>query len=303
MELIRTDINIDFLGKAKYAITFSVLTTIASFYIWFAKGEAKYGTDYVGGHEIVVEVKEGDSEKIRTALAKGGFEEAIVQSFEADSGQYSVRIGGSEDSKIVREKVENALKAAFADKYSIKKTDFVGPTVGKELRSKAILAVVVSLFGILAYITIRFEFAFALGAVVALFHDVILSMGIYLLIGHTITMGTLAAALTIVGYSVNDTVVIFDQVRDEIFKRDKFDLGELMNQAVNQMLSRTIITSGLTLFSVLALLIFGGGAIRDLSAFLVVGIITGTYSTVFIASPVALMWQNYRTRELKPRMA
>ena len=176
------------------------------------------------------------------------------------------------------------------DDFEILKIDYVGPTAGEELRTQALIAIIISVIGILIYISVRFEFAFALGAIVALFHDIVIGLGIYLLLGDTISVTTLAAALTLLGYSVNDTIVIFDRIREKLITAKSYVLENVINEALTEMLSRTIITSILTLFSAVALLIFGGGEIRDLSLFLVVGIVIGCYSTVFIASPVALWW-------------
>ncbi len=215
----------------------------------------------------------------------------IVQSFELGSNEFSLRLGGAEDPKAVKEKVSTALKASYQDKFEILKTDFVGPTVGKELRRKALIACLIGLVGILLYVGFRFEASFAVGAVVALFHDVIIAMGIVLAAGHEVSMGTLAVALTIVGYSVNDTIIIFDRIREEILKRKDFELIPLFNEAISCTLSRTIITSILTLFSALALYLLGGGPIEDISLFLVVGIVVGTYSSIFIASPLVLAWE------------
>lgn len=304
IELISNKLNIDFLAKKYIAFIFSALMIAASAYIWFERGEAKFGIDYRGGHEIIVKAEQGiSSPDIRRALSDGGVENPVVQAFEAESNEYSIRLGGmvdkegheiKDESRIVREAVVAALSKAFPDKVEVIKTDFVGPTIGKELRKKALIAILVGLVGMLAYITYRFEFAFAVGAVVALFHDVIVAMGIYLFCGFDIGVATLAAALTIVGYSVNDTIIVFDRMREEIFKRKDFDLIELMNESINATLSRTVITSLLTFFSALALLLFGGAAIADLSLFLCVGVVCGTYSTIFIASPVALAWENFR---------
>ena len=303
MELISSKLNVDFLGKKYFAFFLSAIMIGLSVYTWIDIGDAKYGIDYKGGHEIIVKTEAGiTSEGIRKALSDGGVENSVVQSFEAGSSEFAIRLGGQateegsglDESKKVRESITNALGSAFPGKVEIIKTDFVGPTIGKELCKKALVAVVIGLIGILGYITFRFEFAFALGAVAALFHDVIVSMGIYLLCGFSISVATLAAALTIVGYSVNDTIIVFDRMREEIFKQKNYELVDLMNRSINSTLSRTVITSLLTLFSALALLIFGGGAIADLSLFLVVGVITGTYSTIFIASPVALAWENFR---------
>jgi preprotein translocase subunit SecF len=292
MKILPENTNIDFLSKAPIALIFSVLAIAASIYIWFVKGEAKYGVDYKGGTEIVVAITEGgSSELIREALDKAGVEGATVQSFEKGSNQFSIKASGSDEG--AKANIERTLKATFGDKYKIERTDVVGPTIGEELRAKALVATIFGMLGILAYIAFRFEFAFALGAVVAVFHDVIVCTGVYLFMGHEINASTLAAALTIVGYSVNDTIVIFDRVREEILKSKKFEIVELINRCINATLSRTIITNLLTLLSALALLMYGGGAIADLSLYMVVGIMIGTYSTMFIASPIVIAWDRW----------
>lgn len=293
--------SFDFLGKRRFFYLLSLLLVASSVYLWCARGEEKYGVDFKGGHEFLVKVEGGrDSESLAKFLKERGLNDPLVQSFEEGSNEYSVRVGGENDPKQVREQLAAALSA---DKGEILSSDFVGPVVGRELKRKALIAVVLSLLGILVYIAWRFEFAFALGAVVALFHDVIVATGVYLLAGHDLNMGVLAAALTIVGYSVNDTIVIFDRVREEIFKRKDYDLESLMNDCVNVTLSRTLITSLLTLFAAVALLVFGGGAIRDLSVYLVAGIIAGSYSTIFIASPIVLSWDTFSRRREERRAA
>jgi preprotein translocase subunit SecF len=308
LELIPHNTKFDFMGKAKLAMTVSLLCVIGSLYLWFSKGDTKYGVDYKGGHEYLVKITtDANSETIRNALTKGGIEDALVQSFELGSQEYSIRTGGlnvtETDAKIVRAKVEDSLKSAFADKFEILKADFVGPTVGNELRRQAIWAVVFGALGILIYVTIRFEFAFALGAVVALVHDVIISAGVYLLVGKLISVDALAAALTILGYSVNDTIVVFDRVREELLKDKNADLVKTINYCVNLTLSRTVITHMLTFVSALTLYLFGGGEIEDLSLFLMVGIVSGTYSTVFIASPIALWWEGFRAKLERRKMS
>lgn len=308
MEFIKKGTHIDFIGKWPIATLLSIAMIVASFWVWFDQKEGKYGVDFRGGHDIVVKVTgDANSETIREALDKSEVGEAIVQSFEVGSQQYSIRLGGEkaegtaevDNAKLVRLKVQNALSKAFENNFEILKTDYVGPTVGKELRKKALIATVLGLVGILLYLTFRFEFAFALGAVVGVFHDIIISTGLYLYSGYQINMGTIAAALTIVGYSVHDTIVIFDRVREEIYKRKDFNLADLMNESINATMSRTIITTMLTLFSVVALLIFGGGSISDLSFYLLVGVICGTYSTIYIAAPVVLAWDYLRNRKAR----
>jgi len=303
LQIVPRGTKIDFIGKWKIASTISILLTVFSIYTWVSLGDAKYGSDFTGGHDLLVEVApEVNSDTIRVALKEGGIEDSIVQAYEKGSNEYSIRLPGSSDPsevKKVREGVQQVLAKISPTKAEILKTDYVGPTVGKELRTKALVATLLGIVGLLIYISIRFEFAFALAAVVAVFHDVIMTTGFYLYAGHTINMGAVAAALTILGYSVNDTIVIFDRVREELQnpKHKDLDLASLFNLCINQTLSRTIITSGLTLLSVAALLLVGGGSIQDLSFFLFVGIILGTYSTVYIASPVVLAWEWSRRRK------
>lgn len=302
MELINPNSNFDFIARRYFAFVVSLVFIALAIYVWNNRGLEKYGIDYVGGHEIVVKFG-GEQPKaldIRKSLEADKLENFVVQAFESEGGEYSIKIPGSKaDSSEVKSTIETALSKKFKE-ISILKTDFVGPTIGSELKRKAIIAIIVGLIGILAYITFRFEFAYALGAVVALFHDVVVCMGIYLISGRTLSMATLAAALTIVGYSVNDTIILFDRVRENLFSSSKdTTLKEIFNASINQTLSRTIITSLLTLFSALALLLYGGGAIADLSLFLVIGVIAGTYSTIFIASPVALLWESFALKKDK----
>ena len=300
---------IDFLGYKYIAITFSVLLVAFSVYQWIATGSSKYGIDFVGGTEVVARFGQASSVKeLSNIVEQAGLKEVAVQSFEFGSNEFSVRAGEQAglDHKALADKITNALKSAFPgkvspgkvspDKVEILKVDSVGATISDEVKKSALIAVSIGILGLLVYIAFRFEIAFGLGAVVAVFHDVIISLGIYLALGHEINGSVIAAALTILGYSVNDTIVVFDRVREEMRKRKTDNLSDLMNQAMNFCLSRTIITSGLTLFSALALLVLGGGAIKDLSLFLVVGIIVGSYSTIFIASPVVLAWESWRNR-------
>lgn len=300
MELLSRDINIDFFRLFKFLFPVTILLTILSFYVWFERGDTKWGLDFTGGHEIVVRVPtEVKADSIRTALTQQGIEEPIVQEFEIGSNQYSIRIGSTEPNPDkIKTLMLSALTTGGIQNVEILRNEYVGPTAGKELRQQALIAVIIGMLGILIYITIRFEFAFALGAIIALFHDVVISVGVYLLLDFTLSVGTIAGILTIIGYSMNDTIVIFDRVREELLKRRSYSLQEIINQSINHMLSRTIITSGLTLVSALALFFLGGGTIKDLTLFLVLGIICGTYSTVYIASPVVLLWHKYRGGKL-----
>jgi preprotein translocase SecF subunit len=299
----------DFLGYQRYFFLISAAIVIASFYVWFSLGESKYGIDFSGGHELILEVEGLDSaDAIRQALGLGGLD-ATVKAYDSGTLQYAIRLQGvsevvngvqvDSESEQVKSEVLRVLKAAKGSstevvKVNVVATEFIGPTVGAELRVKALWAILFGLIGILGYLAFRFEFAFGLGAVVALAHDVIFALGVYLALGYTINMETLAAALTIVGYSVNDTIVIFDRVREEIFEERPGTLSEIVNRSINAMLSRTLVTHMLTVVSVIALLVFGSGAIKDMSVFLLAGLISGSYSTMYIASPVTIAWHRFR---------
>lgn len=298
MEIFKTQPTIDFLGQRKIAYVISLLIIIAFVYIWIERGPDKYGIDFRGGNEFIVRLDQvkTEAEDLSSALEKNGLQGVGVQSFEPGSQEYAIRVGQvtGVDSKAVQDRVNASLKQLFGDKYKILKSDSVGATIGQELKRSALWAIALGIVLVLAYIAFRFEFSFGLGAVIAMFHDVIFGAAVYLWAGYSLNGAALAAALTIVGYSVNDTIVIFDRVREQMHKRKDASLAELMNDSMNACLSRTIITGGLTLFAVIALYLFGGGAIKDLSLFLLAGMVSGMYSTVYIAAPVALWWEDFR---------
>lgn len=297
-ELISTTTKIDFMGKRHICMVLSLIAVAASVYVFVQKGDAKYGTDFTGGNEFLVSFTgDFDSEKIRAGLASQQIADARVQAFQGAASEYSIRLSEAGSSDEVRAKVETALKGAFGDAFKIQKTDYVGPTVGRELRESAIMAVSLGILGMLLYIAVRFEFALGVGTIVALMHDVTISTGIYVASGHLIGMATLAGALTIVGYSVNDTVVIFDRVREEKAKRRSYKLVDVVNEAINFTLSRTVITHVLTLISALALYIIGDGEIKDLSLYLVAGIVLGAYSTIFIVSPIVVFLEGRKSEK------
>lgn len=308
--LVPLNTSIDFIKLFPYALVVSVTLIGISLVTWFDRGEGKFGIDYVGGHELIVSFNSPtDVEKLRAEFERGGLPNALIQAFEAESGDYSIRVAARTEGNTAAEisevqgEIRRVLDQSFAGQYEVLQADFVGPTIGAELKRRALVAVMIGLIGILIYVTARFEFSFALGAIVALFHDVIIATGIYLFAGHEINGAVLAAVLTIIGYSVNDTIVIFDRAREERKKDEKGDLGVIFNRANNACLSRTIITTLLTLFTAVALNVFGGGAIADLSLFLVVGVITGAFSTIFVATPFALMWERWRERRVRAAQA
>ncbi len=306
MEWIPHTLKIDFLGKAWIAFIISAASIVWAFYLWFSLGETKYGVDFRGGYELIVKVGgEANSEKIRSVLQSRGVGDAIVQAFQgSDKGAYVIRISAEEhmtengpvvaDSGAIPRKVQETLKGEFGGNIEMLKTDFVGPAVGAELRQNGLIAVILSLLVMLIYVSFRFEFAFGLGAVATLFHDAITTMGFYLFAGYTINMITLASVLIVIGYSMHDNIIIFDRIREDASKRRNYNLIELINGSVNITLSRTLITSSLTLLSCVALLVWGGGAISDFAYFLVIGVIVGTYSSIYVACPIAVLWHRYR---------
>jgi len=178
----------------------------------------------------------------------------------------------------------------------------VGPKVGHELRRKGMLAVLFSLLGMLAYIWFRFEFRFGVGAVIALGHDVVITLGVLSITNTPIDLPIIAALLTVVGYSVNDTIIVCDRIRENQRRMTRQPLGEVVNVSINQTLSRTIITSGTTLLVVITLFVFGGGVIHDFAKTLLIGVVVGTYSSVFIASPVLILWENWSARKKSPEL-
>jgi len=198
----------------------------------------------------------------------------------------------------------NALKQeCYLSPYTVLKTEMVGPKVGAELRTKAVLATLYALAGMLVYIAFRFEWIYGLGAVIACFHDTLITVGLFSIFNEAIDMTVIAALLTLVGYSMNDTIVIFDRIRENLKITRREPLEQVMNKAVNQTLSRTVMTSGLTFLTILALFLFGGPVLHPFSFALVCGVIVGTYSSVFVASPIVLFWHNYVDKRKRPSKA
>lgn len=297
--------NIDFIKLAPLGIAISLLFLAASIYIWVDMGEDKYGVDFRGGTEVVVHFNEkADTSEIRDALDKAGIANSAVQKFESlveneQRYEYSIKVKSTSDAK-EGDKIVEALKQIEGRTFTVLKQDYVGPIVGEQIRSDGLKALIGAIICILAYVSFRFEWRFAVGAIAALVHDVLIAGGLYLYSGREISVAVLAALLTIIGYSLNDTIVILDRVRENINEalrnggkdaRSKVSakLGDIFNASLNQTLSRTIITSLTTLIVVVALWLFGGGALSDLALTLVIGVVAGCYSTVFIVMPIILV--------------
>ena len=281
--------SFDFVGKRKIAISLSLLVILGTWAFFLKKGDANLGVDFTGGTVMSFTFdQKQDTGKVAEALDKAGFPSARV-AYESDMHgkeflEVKVGAAGSE--------VDPALNAveSLPGHYRNLKNDSVGSQIGKELKAKGVKAIVFALIGIIIYISIRFEFAFAMGAIVALVHDVLITIGIFCALGHELSMPIIAALLTIVGYSVNDTIVVFDRIREDLKLIHGKPYEEIANLSINQTLSRTVLTSFTTLLTVIMLLLFGGGAVYDFALTLFIGIVVGTYSSIFIATPVVLMW-------------
>ena len=281
--------NIDFLKIKKQGYILSTLLVVASLVIIFTKG-FNLGLDFTGGTSIQIRfMQKVDIGEIRSALRTVNLQDSLIQSIGTEGVEYEIRVSlkKGKSSEIVQ-KVKKTLKEKFGDKFEIRKIDYIGAVVGEELRKASVYSIVAVLVAILIYVGYRFEPVFALGAVIPLFHDAIITLGIFALIGEEVNLAVIAAILTVLGYSLNDTIIIFDRIRENIKLRGKKNLLQLVNQSINENLSRTIITSGTTLFSVLALYLFGGESLKGFSLALLIGIIFGTYSSIYVASPLVV---------------
>lgn len=282
--------KVNFLGARKIAGIVSLLVIVVTWGLFIQRGDANFGVDFTGGSVITFEFDEKQDDGIlRAALASAGFESANIayQTSLLDGKDIlEVKVGAS------GEEAEPALVAvkSMAGNYRDIKTDSVGSQIGAELKKKGIKAIIFALIGIIIYISIRFEFAFAMGAITALAHDVLITIGIYCAFGNELSMPIIAALLTIVGYSVNDTIVVFDRIREDQNLVKGKTYKEIANLSINQTLSRTVLTSVTTLLTVVMLLVFGGGAVQDFALALFIGILVGTYSSIFVATPVVLLW-------------
>jgi preprotein translocase subunit SecF len=287
--------NLNFLKWRWHALALSVLVIGAGLATIVARGGLPLGVDFSGGTVLVLKFeKPVGLDAVRSALPFAG--DAVVQTFDKpELNEVLVRLpimqGTEEGTSLEKQatQVETALKAANIGAFTVVSKDLVGPVIGKDLKNKGIWATIASLGGILAYIWFRFRLTFAVGAIVATLHDVLVTLVFLTWFGYDISLNVVAALLTITGYSVNDTIVIFDRVRENQRSAKKESLYDVVNRSVNQTLSRTIITAGTTFLAVIALYLFGGEVLEGLSFTLLVGIITGTYSTVFIASAIAII--------------
>ena len=307
MELFR-GVNVDWLrlkwGFLGFSLIFSVAGVGMMAYNWSHIGSpVRLGVDFRGGTQVQVKFEQApDLDKIRSATAAAGISDAKVETYD-EPGYNEVLISLPEQHDETsldagRQHIEDALKAHYDNPIipAATKVDVVGPTVGHQLESKAALATLYSLLGMLVYLWFRFQLIYGIAAVVACFHDTLITVGAFALTGQEISLTVIAAILTLIGYSMNDTIVVFDRIRENLRLSRRESLPDVVNRSINQTLSRTVLTSGLTFLTVLSLYIFGGPVLRGFSFALVVGILIGTYSSIAVAAPMLVAWQQWRSK-------
>ncbi|GAD28816.1 protein translocase subunit SecF [Photobacterium leiognathi] len=288
-ELLNADKVVDFMRWSKVAFVFSLLMIAGSIGTIATKG-LNWGLDFTGGTLIEVSFKEpANLPLIRESLQKAGFGDAIVQNF-GTARDVMVRLQPRDDVKgeVLGNQIIDALKEGTAQSVEMRRIEFVGPNVGDELAEAGGMAILIALLCILLYVSLRFEWRLAAGAVMSLAHDIIITVGIFSLLQVEVDLTIVAALLTVVGYSLNDTIVVFDRIRENFRKMRKESPAEIMNNSISQTLSRTLITSGTTLFVVIALFVLGGSMIHGFALALLIGITIGTYSSIYVASALAL---------------
>jgi preprotein translocase subunit SecF len=300
MEFIKSGTNFDFVGRMKIALACSLAVIVIGVASIVWHGGLNYGIDFAGGTLVQIKFqKEPSADAIRSAFTSIGLENSIIQSF--GTSEVVIRTAeSSSDQRGLSGKIEDALTAVYGkDSFEIRRVEVVGPKVGSDLTRKAILAIVFSWIGMLIYIAWRFEFRYAVGGILALVHDVIITVGVFSLLNKEFDLTIVAALLTIIGYSINDTIVVYDRIRENVRKNVKQSLADTINASINQTLSRTILTSFTVFLVVVVLFFFGGAVIHDFAFALLVGVVVGTYSSIFIASPIVLAFEKIKPSRLK----
>ncbi|MEM7361155.1 MAG: protein translocase subunit SecF [Pseudomonadota bacterium] len=289
MQLFRKETTIDFIGRRFIAVVVSAVLIAASVYSLSTSG-LNYGIDFTGGTKVeVLYENEVSILEVRALLEGNGFEDAVVQFFGSTS-DLLIRVPLSEvnSSAKVSTDIVELLRNNSADEIEVRSVEFVGPQFGQELFEKGVLALVYALIGVMIYVAFRFEWKFSLGSVAALIHDVAITVGMFSLLSLEFTLPVLAALLAVIGYSLNDTIVVFDRIRENFRKLREVDTEHTMNVSINQTLPRTILTSLTTLLVLFALYFYGGEALNGFAATLIIGVLIGTYSSIFVASPTVL---------------
>jgi len=302
MELIKNT-RIDFMGIRKYAFAFSCVLVLLGLFgvVQIYRGHANLGIDLAGGTSIQLKFgKPVSMDRIRQLLAGAGHGEANLQEVPGEN-ILIIKVGArGKEEKMISDQVVNLLRQKFPDNQgTVESVAEIGPAIGRKLRSDAILALAVSALAIIVYLAWRFEFKFGVAAAVATFHDVAALVGIFYLLGKEMDLLFITALLTIGGYSLTDTVVVFDRIRENIRLRKKKTFSETINLSVNEVLSRTIVTSLTVFLTCVALLFFGGVVLKEFALALTIGVVVGTYSSIFVASPIVAIWRGEKMVEVK----
>jgi preprotein translocase subunit SecF len=308
VELFRTT-NIDWLGKKWYFLGFSLIFSVLGVLSILFWHHIPLGVDFKGGTQVRVAFDQAPNEDhIRQAMDRAGVHDARIQRVSDPSGHAANKViialpestATDQSHDAGRQSVENALNANYHDsKFTVEQVEIVGPTAGKQLQKQAWLATLYSLIGMLIYLWFRFELIYGVAAVVAVFHDTLITVGAFSLTNQEITLTVIAAILTLIGYSMNDTIVVFDRIRENLALSRRESLHDVVNRSINQTLSRTVISSGLTFLTVLSLYLFGGEVLHGFSFALVVGILIGTYSSIAVAAPMLVAYQDWRVSKGK----
>jgi len=307
MKIFKPGTNIQFIRIRYIAMAISLILILVGITSLIIHGGPNYGIDFRGGTLVQVKIhKPTDISHVRNALKGHKLGEIVIQNIGSkEQNEYLIRIEKTSTSlKGISDRVKEYLNAKFGGKnVEIRRVEMVGPKVGKDLRRKGLWAIIFSMIAILIYITWRFEFWFAIGAIVALAHDVLITVGVFSITNKQVNLAIVAAILTIIGYSLNDTIVVYDRIRENLKKLQKLTFPELVNQSINETLSRTILTSLTTLITVVVLFLLGGGVIHNFAFALIVGVVVGTYSSIYIASPVVLFFEPYGRNKKGTRQA
>ena len=287
------DTHFDFVNKRKIAFLFSAALIVLGVISLAVHRGPSFSIDFAGGTLLQIQFENDLSvQEIRSALEKIGWADAEIQKF-SQGNEFLIRVKKQEVGTMVGDQIKSALSQNFPDnEFQVRREEKVGPKIGEELKSKAVWAILYAMIGILIYISWRFEFKFAVGAIVALFHDVLITVGIFSLLNKEISLAIVAALLTIVGYSLNDTIVVFDRIREDLALMRSQPYEAIINASINQTLGRTVITSLTTFLVVVCLFTLGGEVIHDFAFALMIGVIVGTYSSIFVASPVLIEWHS-----------
>ncbi len=290
--------NFDFISKRKPAITFSILVMIGSLALFAIRGEKNFGVDFKGGDRLVLEAggpRPTDNE-VRMALAQIKITDTVVQTEKSAAKEFLTVRSPADTSTAISEHLQKTFPDAKFTEQGVEK---VGKLVGDELARKSLIALGLGIIGIFIYVTIQFEMSFAIGAIVALLHDVIITIGIFALAGREMSLIIVGAILTIAGYSINDTIVVFDRIREGIKAGRSGSVAEIMNRSINETLSRTILTGGTTLLTTLGLYLLGGPVLNDFAFTIIIGVLVGTYSSIYIAAPIVLWWSGKGGHKLR----